>query len=308
MATLENTKIKNTYDALLKLGDNQPLIANRKAVQDGTGQNSGISINNAGEVRITNRLIVGNDIDAASGTYSRTLVVGRLHTLGSSFNSIDSIICGEDNTHSGDNSLTCGDRNFSEGSNGITGGLQNATFSGESIAVGNANSLYSGRAIVCGVSNEAASLNGITLGSNNQNYASNSIVGGNNNENQSSDSILMGYNNINYGSSSILVGRDLGTGYTNTALFGRGHSVNDTNTLVCGQYSENTTGIFRVGVGTSTTNRKNALEIYKDTFGNVVFNTLLNSASYADDAAADAGGVKVGGLYRNGNDIKIRLS
>lgn len=39
-----------------------------------------------------------------------------------------------------------------------------------------------------------------------------------------------------------------------------------------------------------------------------VFTDWQNSPSYDDDAAAAAGGVAVGELYRNGNFIMVRLS
>ena len=33
-----------------------------------------------------------------------------------------------------------------------------------------------------------------------------------------------------------------------------------------------------------------------------------NLANYVDDAAASAGGVPVGGIYRTGNDVKVRVN
>jgi hypothetical protein len=39
----------------------------------------------------------------------------------------------------------------------------------------------------------------------------------------------------------------------------------------------------------------------------VIMGVLANSTSYADDAAAAAGGVPFGGLYRNGSDVRICL-
>jgi hypothetical protein len=42
--------------------------------------------------------------------------------------------------------------------------------------------------------------------------------------------------------------------------------------------------------------------------GAVVMSTLAASTSYANDAAAAAGGVALNQLYRNGNFVLIRLS
>lgn len=40
----------------------------------------------------------------------------------------------------------------------------------------------------------------------------------------------------------------------------------------------------------------------------LVMTALLASPSYDDDAAAAAGGVVVGGIYRNGNCVMVRVS
>jgi hypothetical protein len=42
--------------------------------------------------------------------------------------------------------------------------------------------------------------------------------------------------------------------------------------------------------------------------GYVVLTQVSESLNFADDTAAQAGGVPLGGLYRNGNDIQIRIS
>ena len=42
--------------------------------------------------------------------------------------------------------------------------------------------------------------------------------------------------------------------------------------------------------------------------GYVVLTEVSKSLNFADDTAAQAGGVPLGGLYRNGSDIKIRIS
>lgn len=41
---------------------------------------------------------------------------------------------------------------------------------------------------------------------------------------------------------------------------------------------------------------------------NMVLATLASGPSYANDAAAAAGGVPIGGVYRNGNFVMIRLT
>ena len=56
--TLTSKTINSTYDSLLKLSDNDGLTASFKTVTDGLGNDSGISINNAGNVQISGTLNV----------------------------------------------------------------------------------------------------------------------------------------------------------------------------------------------------------------------------------------------------------
>jgi len=42
--------------------------------------------------------------------------------------------------------------------------------------------------------------------------------------------------------------------------------------------------------------------------GYIILTEVSESLNFADDSAAQAGGVPLGGLYRNGNDIKIRIT
>ena len=63
-------------------------------------------------------------------------------------------------------------------------------------------------------------------------------------------------------------------------------------------------------IGAGPENKKNSVEYYTPTASTsgVYHPALYNSASYADDAAAAAGGVDLGELYRNGSVIQIRMS
>ena len=44
MASLTGTKIKNTYDSLLKTTDNEPLDGTLRTITDGLGNNSTLSL------------------------------------------------------------------------------------------------------------------------------------------------------------------------------------------------------------------------------------------------------------------------
>jgi hypothetical protein len=56
------------------------------------------------------------------------------------------------------------------------------------------------------------------------------------------------------------------------------------------------------------TNAASASYLNPVTSGYVVLTQVSQSLNFADDTAAAAGGVPLGGIYRNGNFILIRLS
>jgi hypothetical protein len=54
MATLTGTKVKDTYDSLLKIKDNDSLTGSRKKITDGLGNETPLSISNAEVVSTVN--------------------------------------------------------------------------------------------------------------------------------------------------------------------------------------------------------------------------------------------------------------
>ena len=67
MATLFNTKISATYPALLKTVDNLALTAALKELTDGSGNQSGLYLNTAGDFKVTAILEWGSLKDTATG-------------------------------------------------------------------------------------------------------------------------------------------------------------------------------------------------------------------------------------------------
>jgi hypothetical protein len=63
--------------------------------------------------------------------------------------------------------------------------------------------------------------------------------------------------------------------------------------------------LFSIGNGASASSQSMALEILKN--GIIVLPAVV-SLSFADDTAAAAGGIPVGGLYHTSGAIKIRLT
>ena len=97
--------------------------------------------------------------------------------------------------------------------------------------------------------------------------------------------------------------------YTSSAAIGGGGSpINTGSFLTTGSLSTtqqlsgslNITGSFNFFSGNT-----NAAQI---TNGWVVLSQVSMSLDFANDAAAAAGGVPLGGLYRNGNAISIRIA
>ena len=60
--TLTSKTINSTYDSLLKLSDNDSLTGAFKVITDGLGNDTGISINDAGNVTISGTLVVNTKI------------------------------------------------------------------------------------------------------------------------------------------------------------------------------------------------------------------------------------------------------
>ena len=67
MATLFNTKISDTYPGLIKTTDNAAISATLKQLTDGSGNNTGLYINNAGDFKVTAILEWGSLKDTGTG-------------------------------------------------------------------------------------------------------------------------------------------------------------------------------------------------------------------------------------------------
>ena len=60
MASLLNTKISNTYVGLIKTIDNAVISSSLRELSDGSGNATGIHLNNAGDFKVTNILEFGS--------------------------------------------------------------------------------------------------------------------------------------------------------------------------------------------------------------------------------------------------------
>ena len=67
MATLFNTKISQTYEGLIKTFDNAVITATLKELTDGSGNQTGLFLNTAGDFKVTNVLEWGSLKDTGTG-------------------------------------------------------------------------------------------------------------------------------------------------------------------------------------------------------------------------------------------------
>ncbi len=67
MATLFNTKISQTYEGLIKTVDNAAISASLKELTDGSGNQTGLFLSNAGNFKVTNILEWGSLKDTGTG-------------------------------------------------------------------------------------------------------------------------------------------------------------------------------------------------------------------------------------------------
>jgi hypothetical protein len=163
-------------------------------------------------------------------------------------------------------------------------GKGNSSTGQASVAMGQNLTVSANQAFAAGINNSVASIYASAFGdSNNITTASfSSFVAGTNNSTNSKPK-------------SIVLGQGLTSEDENAITLGRFNAVPTQNS------------IFVLGNGTASVSKSNAIEVTK-VGSHIVLPVLQSSASYADDTAAAAGGVPVGGLYRNGNVVQIRLT
>jgi len=196
-------------------------------------------------------------------------------------------------------------------------GRNNIANSGdECLLSGESNSVYLDRCVVGGYSNTVGK-SGVssTTGLNSACFGEDNLVEGNNN-------FISGNDNNSIGNSGACIGQGL-----KTPLFepvGGGSYVWDDYSVVVGAYNDeahkyNTDTLgnswvedhrFVVGTGTASNAKDNGfiVAVPDSGFSGIIMPNLASSPTYSNDLNAKAGGVPVGGLYRDGNTVKIVLS
>tara|TARA_S200002703_G_scaffold143295_2_gene136252 strand:+ start:958 stop:3765 length:2808 start_codon:yes stop_codon:yes gene_type:complete len=82
-SSLTGISIASSYDSLLKVGDNDGLSASLKVISDGLGTETGISLNNAGDLTATGTITANSFVGDLSGNISGNSTVSGTLTFGS---------------------------------------------------------------------------------------------------------------------------------------------------------------------------------------------------------------------------------
>jgi len=82
-SSLTGISIASSYDSLLKVGDNDGLSASLQVISDGLGTETGISLNNAGDLTATGTITANSFVGSLSGNISGNSTVSGTLTFGS---------------------------------------------------------------------------------------------------------------------------------------------------------------------------------------------------------------------------------
>jgi len=256
------------------------------------------------------RLDVGTSADSIPAAFFRNGVVVSNNPAGVQVDNTSMVIGAgnNDNVTGSDHCLIVGSGNqiTSNSDQSVAFGQGNTiTSSIDSLAVGNSNTISSAqRTYALGFSNDISS-------------ASSFVAGGDNTVGSGNTKIVLGYNNSSTGNDTFVIGNEL-TGADGTMVLGYRNRPADYPTPDKNQGLGETKLVIAVGSGTNAPAKNNAIIITEGGVngGNsgtvpqvprVILPTVVDF-NFADDTAAAAGGIPVGGLYHNAGALRIRLT
>jgi len=276
---------------------------------------------------VTNSLLVGSN-HATDGKHTNAAIFGtsnRVFGVSSGLNlTQNSFIAGQANyIYDMNHSAICGGNLNRIGNAAIGASNNNTNFIGAGYnnkigtqAGGNQNA----SSFILGRNNDVNGVVGGAIGTSNTVYSASTggtsiAIGGQNSVGGTTafvrNAIAIGYQNNIDADYTIHIGRGLdevATAGTEYVLVGRQNDQNTDYSLAALDVS------FVVGASTLTAaaSRRNALVITNKTAASNESNVILPGVgeyrNYASEALAIAGGVPLYGLYRNGDDIKIRIT
>jgi len=289
-------------------------VAGGQVWATGDGNDVGINVLNVGgnivtagfnnTVKSGNSCVVGSNNNLTNTSQLQSVKTNFALGSANTINDVsDGIAIGFNNTINNSESCTLGESNTTNASDTYAVGKNNELGSKDDYAFG-LNNTIGGSAVnstIVGDSNTVSGPNSYAIGESNSLSSQKDYAFGFNNTIGGSANLAMtvGQNNNLTGSQSYAFGRNLEDGGQN-------------DTVIIGRYNVTPTATGRIvfGTGFSNTGRRNSIEIQagNNTQSGLLFKALQTSSSYADDAAAAAGGVELGELYRNGNVVQIRMT
>ena len=226
----------------------------------------------------------------------------RLNGTNGTATGVSAISAGDDKTASdgtffssaasGDHAVAFGFGNTCAGRSTLAQGLYNIVNGKDSVAFGQRNSVNGDQAFAAGQLNEVATRLGVTIGYKNKAENTNSIAIGYQNTSSGSGSVALGDTCESSGTSSTAMGYKTKATGAYSATFGENTQATNNGEVAMGSYNKSTTSTdaseqtaFSFGIGTSDTDRTNALEIKKNGdvyIGDKSLSKVATSGSYND--------------------------
>lgn len=189
---------------------------------------------------------------------------------------------------SGDHAVAFGYGNTCSGRTTLAQGLYNIVTAKDAVAFGQRNTVKGDQAFAAGQQNEVTARLAVAIGYKNKATNTDSIAIGYQNTSSGSASVAMGDTCEASGTSSTAMGYKTKATGAYSSTFGQNTQATNEGEVAMGMYNKSTTStdaaeqtMFSFGIGTSDTNRANALEIKKN--GDVyIGDKLLSSEGGAD--------------------------
>ena len=251
----------------------------------------------------TPHIVLGADAQAKAPAGGADGVYICASSFGSATSNDEQINIGRNNDTNGTQSVAIGIDNSATVNSpyGLMIGKNNTTTGTRTWAIGEGNNMGTSDTVTFGKNNISSFTGGVSSG------GLMNLSVGDANEVDCDKAIVVGWNNDLSGSFGWTLGGGkevvvIGTRFSNT-LLGPNRSATDRTgpRVIIG------TGSLLGGGGEE---KRNSVEYYQPeaTHSGIYNPALYNSASYADDVAAAAGGVGLGELYRNGSVVQIRMT
>ena len=215
-----------------------------------------------------------------------------------------SIAIGSANTSTGSISVALGDTTTASGDSSFSAG-KDTTASGDfSTALGNGTQATTNGATALGYFSQATGTFSTSMGQGTIASGQSSVAMGRLTTASGQYSSSIGKDNISATVSSVTIGEGLTSQAYKETIMGTFAS-DATTTPTTGSWVA-TDRLFTIGNGDTDASKSTAFSILKN--GITVLPALQSSSSFANDTTAAAGGVPIGGLYRDNNNVKIRMT